>query len=717
MKKTSSLLSILLIGSLILGAALGGNAQMSAGKQAEASRQKSTSRTQARSALAAYATDLTARARQGEFDGGAAYENEVAHATRILARTSRNNPVLVLEPGETSAFVSVALARKLATGDVPEDVRGKNLFRLELSAVLADARRGEKVEAILRDVLAEVEASRGRIILFIDDVHALVGAGAAHGSDVSAMLRGALDRGALQLVGASPALAYEQNLKNDASLNRMLEPVRVGGEESSEKSDEEEESREESGFEGDKISTDLREMIAGGGKKKSVDVILQAADIRDERLRALLSRHGVRVQGQFEQLDAMSVRLPLRAVEELAASELTSYISLDREVRTFGHVEETTGVDDMRKQSGNSALEGDGIGIAILDSGLFKDHDLMDKVVLQKDFTGEGTTHDKYGHGTHVTGLLASKDNVISSLTGLLSSSYVGIAPKAEIVSLRVLDGKGLGRSSWLMNALAWILAPVDPKNPAGEKNYQKYKIRVVNMSSARRPSTLTRTTRCAAPSVGWSMPGIVVVAAAGNNGKNAEVKSSTDRSTRRATSLRPSQSARPTPSAPTRAGDDGVATYSSRGPTRSLLDGCRRRQALRQSHQARPRRAGQQADRRRGGRKENLTGSGRTRTSTPTSGAQPTTRPKHDVPERHVDGDAHRRRRGGPAASGQPEADAEHGQDDSDVHGAAARRLQHARAGRSVALVASQDGRFTIFAWSPCEELVHAHHVEALLL
>ncbi len=191
------------------------------------------------------------------------------------------------------------------------------------------------------------------------------------------------------------------------------------------------------------------------------------------------------INDRFQELGSLALELPVSAIEELAASNLTSYISLDRDVRTLqllgidllgadsgvGHLENTTGAVTMRAQSGNSNLDGTNIGIAVIDSGLFKDHDVMDRIVYEKDFTGDGKgTVDKFGHGTHVVGLIATKND-----TQLLGNDgytrYRGIAPDAQIISLRVLNSAGTGSVSTLIKALNWILEPVSPANPTGDKN------------------------------------------------------------------------------------------------------------------------------------------------------------------------------------------------------------------------------------------------------
>ncbi|HWS55727.1 MAG TPA: S8 family serine peptidase [Pyrinomonadaceae bacterium] len=119
----------------------------------------------------------------------------------------------------------------------------------------------------------------------------------------------------------------------------------------------------------------------------------------------------------------------------------------------------------MRRQTGNGGLEGKDMNIAVLDSGVDREHhSIGSRVELVRDFTGEGRADDPYGHGTHVASLAAGSDHVAHG-------AYVGPAPEAKIISLRVLDAQGVGLTSNVLRALQWVLAPVDPNKPSGEKN------------------------------------------------------------------------------------------------------------------------------------------------------------------------------------------------------------------------------------------------------
>ena len=149
----------------------------------------------------------------------------------------------------------------------------------------------------------------------------------------------------------------------------------------------------------EKISGTLR----GRASSENVQVIIQLNSSPTGRLNALLQRNGVHVKDDFQQLNSFSVELPLSVLSELADFSEVHFISEDRDVHMTGHVEKTTGAAFMRTQSGNSGLKGKDVNIAVLDSGIDKDHhQIGSRIDAQFDFTGEGRVDDPYGHGTHV---------------------------------------------------------------------------------------------------------------------------------------------------------------------------------------------------------------------------------------------------------------------------------------------------------------------------
>jgi subtilisin family serine protease len=274
-----------------------------------------------------------------------------------------------------------------------------------------------------------------------------------------------------------------------------------------------------------------------------------------------LKRLGIQIKSRLDKLGSFVVELPLSTVQELLTTAESSYLSLDRPVEMLGHLEETTGAALIRQSLSNTNITGKGVGIAVLDSGIFTNHKAFvdsqgtpARLLASVDLTGQGVrTNDPYGHGTHVSGLVAGQ-----SLMSI-SPKYRGIAPEANLINLRVLDSQGRGTTSSVLSALDWVLA-----------NHLNYNIRVVNMSLGTLAvdsyinDPLCRAVRRLVDA------GIICVTAAGNNGKDSlgqklyglihspgnEPSAITVGATNSfGTDIR---------------NDDVMATYSSRGPTRS---------------------------------------------------------------------------------------------------------------------------------------------------
>ncbi|MBC8371367.1 MAG: AAA family ATPase [Planctomycetes bacterium] len=177
-------------------------------------------------ALNKYAQDLTAMARDGKLDPVIGRDDEVRRIMQILSRRRKNNPVLVGEPGVGKTAVAEGLAGRIISGDVPTGLKNKRLLSLDLGALLAGAKYRGDFEERLKSVLSEVENSDGEIILFIDELHTLVGAGAAEGAvDAANMLKPALARGELRCIGATTYDEYRKHIEKDAALERRFQPV------------------------------------------------------------------------------------------------------------------------------------------------------------------------------------------------------------------------------------------------------------------------------------------------------------------------------------------------------------------------------------------------------------------------------------------------------------------------------------------------------------
>ena len=179
-------------------------------------------------ALEKYGRDLTALARQGKIDPVIGRDEEIRRVMQVLTRRTKNNPVLIGEPGVGKTAIAEGLARRIVSGDIPESLKNKRLVAMDLSAMIAGAKYRGEFEDRLKAFLKEITASEGKIILFIDELHTIVGAGAAEGAtDAANIMKPQLARGELRCVGATTLDEYRKHIEKDPALERRFQPVQV----------------------------------------------------------------------------------------------------------------------------------------------------------------------------------------------------------------------------------------------------------------------------------------------------------------------------------------------------------------------------------------------------------------------------------------------------------------------------------------------------------
>ena len=258
----------------------------------------------AQSALAKYARDFTADAEQGRFNSITERSDEVNRSIQILSRVRQNNPVVLTDSQAARDAIAAGVARRIATGDVPEALQGKRLLKLNLELLFHDSKTSAELVSTLNEILSDVAQSESKIIFLVDPVQSLVGNTAAFDGAASALLRDAIKNGDVQCLGASTDIIFQEHFASDETLAPLfarIEMQEVAETQLQSGNDEPVRAANSSAedFVGDKVSDDLRELIESRNAPTHVKAILQVNDANSSALRAQLAEYGVTIDARM----------------------------------------------------------------------------------------------------------------------------------------------------------------------------------------------------------------------------------------------------------------------------------------------------------------------------------------------------------------------------------------------------------------------------------
>ena len=400
--------------------------------------------------LRKYSRDLTQAARDGKLDPVIGRDEEVRRVVQILARRNKNNPVLIGDPGVGKTAIVEGLASKIVDGDVPESLRDKTLLSLDLGAMVAGSKFRGEFEERLKSVMDEVREAAGKIVLFIDELHTVVGAGAAEGAmDAGNLLKPALARGELQCVGATTLDEYRRNIEKDAALERRFQPVIVG---------------EPTIADTVAILSGLRPRYEAHHKVKITDAALDAAAQLSARYITerflpdkaidLIDEAGAKVRIQLsampDELKALEARLNQVAAEGKAAVEAQAYEQaarlrdteqgLRREYQEARSAwERETGMDSIVDETDIAELVAKATGIPV--RKMLEGE--VDKLLALED---------------HLHRRVVGQDTAVVAVAEAIRRSRAGLAdPRRPIGSFLFLGPTGVGKTE-LAKALAEFL-------------------------------------------------------------------------------------------------------------------------------------------------------------------------------------------------------------------------------------------------------------------
>ena len=299
---------------------------------------------------------------------GQSYTREIKTIARVLSSASAKSPVLIDDQGYARETVLQAVAERLAN-----DPNGKRLYRVNWNAVFGATRDEKEFDVILDGILKYVAASKGKMAIYLDDIASFSSETPILGNQVAAKLYKSLSQGNIQIMTAADADTFNRQIAGDSRLNPRFEKVAIFN------------AKDDDSFVGDKLSPDLRELLAGADQNRTVKVILQSDDIDNPQLLNVLKQNGVAITSRADGLNMLAIDLPVRVAERVAAVQGAKHLSLDQEINLLGHIETTTGVSLIRTLTNTtvvggvvntvtSQLDGSGIGVAVVDSGVYGDH-------------------------------------------------------------------------------------------------------------------------------------------------------------------------------------------------------------------------------------------------------------------------------------------------------------------------------------------------------